>query len=207
MTGDDRLSLLDAARETGSTNVVLLDPATDRIVGEMEKLEAHQQGRYHAAMSVLLFRGDNAQLVQRRAQTKYHSGGLWANACCSHPRPGENIAHAASRRLQEELGVVTPVTEIGTIRYRCRVTGGNGFELIEHEHVRLFFGRFEGPVQPNPEEVDAVKWAERTDASDIGAKADLTPWFRLYLRIVCPDVIAHNMEPNDFGFFDLGDEI
>ena len=206
MTGDDRFSLLDAACETASTNVVLLDPATDRILGEMEKLEAHRQGRYHAAVSVLLFRGDNAQFVQRRAQIKYHSGGLWANACCSHPFPGENLADAASRRLHEELGVVAPITEIGVIRYRCRVTGRDGAELVEHEHVRLFAGRFDGPAHPNPQEVDAVNWMDRPDTGDVATKANLTPWFRLYLRLISPEIITRNMAPIDFGFFDLGDE-
>jgi isopentenyl-diphosphate Delta-isomerase len=207
MTDGDPSSLLDPARDSASTNVVLLDRETDRIVGEMEKLKAHRLGRYHSAISVLLFRSDDAQLMQRRTRTKYHGGGLWANACCSHPFPGEDPAHAASRRLNEELGVVTSLTEIGVVRYRCRVIGRDGAELVEYEHVRLFAGFFDGRPQPNPQEVDTVNWIERPDAGELAGIVEFTPWFRLYLSLISPEIVARDMEPIDFGFFDLGKEM
>ena len=84
--------------------VVLVD-TDDRPIGQMEKMEAHRKGLLHRAFSVFVFNKSGELLLQRRAPHKYHSGGLWTNTCCSHPRPGESVAEAAARRLQEEMGM------------------------------------------------------------------------------------------------------
>ena len=83
--------------------VVLVD-TDDREIGTMAKTRAHYEGKLHRAFSIFLFNSQGRLLLQRRAEDKYHSGGLWTNSCCSHPRPGEPIAQAAARRLKEELG-------------------------------------------------------------------------------------------------------
>ena len=88
--------------------IVLVDD-TDMEVGMMEKMEVHQKGLLHRAFSVFIFNSNNEMLLQRRAYSKYHSGGLWTNACCSHPYPGETVYDAANRRLKEEMGFSTEI--------------------------------------------------------------------------------------------------
>lgn len=84
---------------------VILVNEGDKQIGTMEKMEAHLKGVLHRAFSVLVFNKKGEMLLQKRAQSKYHSGGLWSNACCSHPRPGETLAEATKRRMKEELGI------------------------------------------------------------------------------------------------------
>ncbi|MGQ7792484.1 isopentenyl-diphosphate Delta-isomerase [Faunimonas sp. B44] len=190
--------------------VVLLDPETDRATGTMEKLEAHRAGRYHAAISVLIFDGEGRQLVQRRAAGKYHAAGLWSNACCSHPRPGEAPAAAAVRRLREELGIAAQLAAIGTVRYRARVPAGAADPIVggeapptppaaarpglaaapgpatfltEHERVDLFVGRYAGAVDPDPDEVEAAGWWSAAEIERAVASGQTTPWFRLYAEL------------------------
>ncbi|MEX1023558.1 MAG: isopentenyl-diphosphate Delta-isomerase [Planctomycetota bacterium] len=135
--------------------VVLVDEA-DRELGTREKLVAHQRGELHRALSVFLFDVHGRVLLQRRALGKYHSAGLWANACCSHPRPGEDVAEAARRRLAEELGVEAQLKAAGTFLYRAEVGAG----LVEHELDHVFVGRFDGDPRLDPGEADAWVWLE-----------------------------------------------
>ena len=147
----------------------------------VEKLEVHRRGLRHPAVSVFVLDGDRT-LIQRRAATKYHSPGLWANACCTHPRWGEDAATCAVRRLREELGITEPSLELrDRIEYRAAVGDG----MVEHEQVELFTAEA-GPglaITPDPAEVMDVRWialaalhaevAERPYA--------FTPWLRIYL--------------------------
>ena len=84
---------------------VILVTADNTAIGQAKKLDAHRRGLLHRAFSVFLFDTDGKWVLQKRAEHKYHSGGLWANACCGHPRPGEDIKDAAERRLYEEIGL------------------------------------------------------------------------------------------------------
>lgn len=131
------------------TQVILVDER-DNPVGTAEKLQAHYNGgRLHRAFSIFIFNSRGEMLLQQRALTKYHSGGLWTNACCSHPAPGEDTAEAALRRMQEELGFTTPVKKIFDFLYRAEFDNG----LTEHEFDHVFAGEFDGPVFFNDEEV------------------------------------------------------
>jgi len=156
---------------------VVLVNTEDQQIGTMEKMAAHEQALLHRAFSVFLFNEKGEMLIQQRAFEKYHSPGSWSNACCSHPRPGEEIESAARRRLKEELGIVTQVNHQYHFIYKAEV--GNG--LIEHELDHVFFGRFSGEPEHNPEEVANwkyvdVKWLEE----DIDENPDnYTPWFRI----------------------------
>lgn len=148
----------------------------------VDKMEAHRRGLLHDAISVFLFDGDHV-LLQRRAAGKYHCGGQWANACCTHPDWGEDAAASARRRLKEELGVDIALSEVGETTYRADVGGG----LIEHERVRVFRGEADRNTLEfdlNPDEVGAVRWvslnALRKEA--VVAPETLTPWLRIYLR-------------------------
>ncbi|UCG88538.1 MAG: isopentenyl-diphosphate Delta-isomerase [Gemmatimonadota bacterium] len=162
-----------------SDQVVLVD-AQDRSIGTYPKLAAHQEGRLHRAVSVLVSDGDERILLQRRAITKYHSGGMWSNTCCTHPYPNESPAAAAHRRLQEEMGFDCDLERTGSILYRTELTGG----LIEHEYDHVFLGEFEGEPQPDPVEVADWRWVGLTE---LLAQRDLmlqayTPWFWLVLE-------------------------
>lgn len=128
---------------------VILVNEHDEPVGVMEKMEAHRKGLLHRAFSVFIFNSKGEMLLQQRAAEKYHSGGLWTNACCSHPNPGETTDQAASRRLREEMGFSTPVKKIFDFSYRSEFDNG----LIEHEFDHVYAGLFEGPFKPNPAEV------------------------------------------------------
>jgi isopentenyl-diphosphate Delta-isomerase len=128
---------------------VILVTENDEEIGVMEKMEAHRQAVLHRAFSVFLFNSKGEMLLQQRALSKYHSGGLWTNACCSHPRPGEATAEAAVRRLQEEMGIVTPLTKAFEFTYKAPFDNG----LTEYEFDHVFIGRYDDTIVPNPEEV------------------------------------------------------
>jgi isopentenyl-diphosphate Delta-isomerase len=133
---------------------VILVNARDEAIGTEGKLRAHQRGLLHRAFSVFVFDHQGRVLLQRRAAAKYHSGGLWSNTCCGHPRPGELVANAAARRLAEEMGINCELQARSTFMYRADLAGG----LVEHEIDHLLTGTFQGPPAPNPDEVEAWGW-------------------------------------------------
>jgi isopentenyl-diphosphate delta-isomerase len=130
------------------TQLVLVNER-DEPLGTMEKMEAHRKALLHRAFSVFIFNTEGEMLLQRRAFSKYHSGGLWTNTCCSHPYPGETPIEAASRRLMEEMGFTTGLEKIFDFIYKKELDN----ELTEHEFDHVFVGQYEGLIQPNPEEV------------------------------------------------------
>jgi len=128
--------------------VVLVDEQ-DRETGTEEKLAAHRRGLLHRAFSVFVFDMRGNLLLQRRADGKYHSAGLWSNTCCGHPRPGEDVLAAAHRRLAEEMGFDCPLTHRFSFTYRADLDQG----LVEHEFDHVFDGRYPDPPEPDPTEV------------------------------------------------------
>lgn len=146
-----------------------------------DKIDVHRRGLKHPAVSVFLFR-NGATLLQRRALAKYHTPGLWANACCTHPHWGEAPAVCAARRLQEELGLTAQqLTPRGRIEYRADVGGG----LTEHEVVDLFSADLPDGTepQPNPDEVMDTRWItpDQLNAEIAEHPARFTPWLRIYM--------------------------
>ena len=158
--------------------VILVD-AEDREVGRAEKLDAHARGLLHRAISVFVFDARGRVLLQRRAEGKYHSGGLWANTCCSHPRPGEATGAAAQRRLHEEMGIACELTHAVTFTYRADVAAG----LVEHEVDHVFTGRFDGTPNPDAAEVSDFAWhdPEELRAAIAAAPARFAAWLPLAL--------------------------
>lgn len=144
---------MSTALHDGTEQVVLVD-TDDQPVGTMDKLEAHRKGVLHRAFSVFLFDDQGRVLLQQRAWGKYHTPGLWSNACCSHVRPGETLEDAAHRRLYEELGVHAPLERRFHFIYRAEVGQG----LIEHEVDHVFTGACQGPFHPAAEEVADLRW-------------------------------------------------
>ncbi len=128
--------------------VILVDEQ-DTPVGTMGKLEAHEKALLHRAFSIFVFDKEGSLLLQQRAAGKYHSGGLWTNTCCSHPKPGETTPEAANKRLQEEMGFTTPLTPAFSFLYKAAFDNG----LTEHEYDHVFIGYYDGPVHPDPGEV------------------------------------------------------
>jgi isopentenyl-diphosphate Delta-isomerase len=161
-----------------SDPVVLVD-ADDVEIGTAGKLDAHRRGLKHRAISVLVRNANGHFLLQQRSPAKYHSGGLWTNACCSHPLPGEATPAAARRRLAEEMGFSCPIEPLFVYQYNEPVPGG----LIENELVHVFGGQHDGPIKPDPGEVGEWKWiAYPALTADIAARPDAyTVWFRHYV--------------------------
>lgn len=148
----------------------------------VEKLEAHQRGLRHKAVSVFVVRGTQV-LMQQRAMGKYHTPGLWTNTCCTHPAFDEASAHCADRRLNEELGITGLALEHRHhLEYRADVGGG----LIEHEVVDVFLARTRGDlhVAPNPDEVMAIEWMDYHDLlAQVARRPErFTPWVQIYLK-------------------------
>jgi len=161
---------------------IMIPTWVDGTLTPVEKLEAHEKGLKHKAVSVFVMAG-NEVLIQRRALSKYHTPGLWANTCCTHPEWDESAADCAVRRLKEELGIngLYPAFR-DTVEYRAEV--GNG--LIEHEVVDVFVAYAEKSLalNLNPEEVSETRWIGFYDlAAEVKRRpSQFTPWLRIYLE-------------------------
>jgi len=138
-----------------SEHILLVDE-NDKEVGIGEKIKTHQEGKLHRAFSIFIFNSKGQLLLQRRAKSKYHSGGLWTNTCCSHPRAEEDIEKAVHRRLKEEMGFGCELKEIFSFIYKVKLDNN----LFEHEYDHVFTGKFDGEPIPNPEEADGWKWVD-----------------------------------------------
>ena len=167
-------------------NVILVNPE-DRPLGTMEKMEAHRKGVLHRAFSVFVFNSQGELLLHRRAMDKYHSGGLWTNTCCSHPRPGESVVEAAQRRLVEEMGMRCQLEPKFSFVYRADLDHG----MIEHELDHVLIGYSDVPPKPNADEVcDTRYMSVRALEDDIAANPDnYTAWF----KICFPEVLSTMM--------------
>jgi isopentenyl-diphosphate Delta-isomerase len=128
---------------------VILVNSDDEAIGVMDKMEAHEKGLLHRAFSIFIFNSNGEMLLQQRALEKYHSAGLWTNACCSHPMPGEATPDAAHRRLMEEMGFETALEETFSFIYKTSFENG----LTEHEVDHVFIGHYDNDIFTNPEEV------------------------------------------------------
>jgi len=161
---------------------VILVNEFDEPLGVMEKMEAHRKALLHRAFSVFIFNSKGEMLLHRRAMTKYHSGGLWTNACCSHPRPGEDTCQAARRRLFEELGFTTDLEKIFDFTYKS--VFDNGLTEFEYDHV--FVGNYEQAIHPNPEEVSEYHFLspEAIKADLVAQPERYTSWFHLAFPLI-----------------------
>lgn len=159
--------------------VILVDEQ-DNVVGTMDKLEAHVKGVLHRAFSVLIFNSRGEMLIQKRAKDKYHSGGLWTNACCSHPMPGETTEAATKRRLLQEMGIETNTTFAYKFIYRAPLDRN----LIEHELDHVFVGTFDGQPEVNSAEVESWKYVSLDDLrKEVREHPEkFTHWFKLILE-------------------------
>ncbi|SEG56381.1 isopentenyl-diphosphate delta-isomerase [Halpernia humi] len=159
--------------------VVLVTPE-DQVLGQMEKMKAHQTGLLHRAFSVFLFNEKGEMLLQKRAAEKYHSPKQWTNAVCSHPRLNETYLQAANRRLEEELGIKCELKSKFNFIYKAEV----GQNLWEHELDHVFVGQYEGDFKLNEKEVSEVRYISMSELEkEMAAKPqDFTEWFKIILE-------------------------
>ena len=157
-------------------NVILVDEK-DNPIGLMEKQAAHVTPHLHRAFSVFIFNSKGELLMQQRALSKYHSPGLWTNTCCSHPRAGETLAEATSRRLMEEMGMTCKMHEVYTFIYKAPVGQG----LTEHEFDHVWIGQSDETPNINHDEVESWKYMSLKDLKeDIKLHPELyTEWFKI----------------------------
>lgn len=176
---------LEANRFLAFESVILVD-LNDRILGQAEKIAAHEQAQCHRAFSVFILRkrnGSDELLIHQRNPLKYHCGGLWTNTCCGHPRPGEETKTAAERRLQEEMGIKTELSYLDKFHYIAKLQNG----LTENEVDHVFFAYID-PIDftVNPTEVSDFKWVTipALQESLRQNSPDFTPWLGQALKIL-----------------------
>lgn len=160
-------------------NVILVDDQ-DNAIGTMEKMEAHRKGILHRAFSILIFNSKGEVLLQKRSKNKYHSGGLWTNACCSHPMPGESILEATRKRLKHEMGIELQPQFTYKFVYHIQLDK----ELIEHEYDHVYIGIFDGTPVVNTEEVEDWKFISvQTLRHELKQHPEsYTEWFKLIMN-------------------------
>ena len=156
---------------------IILVNEKDEPMGTMEKLEVHQKALLHRAFSIFIFNGKGEMLLQKRAVEKYHSPGLWTNACCSHPQPGQTIPEAAVIRLREEMGFTTPLTKAFDFIYKSAFDNG----LTEYEFDHVLIGYYNGKIEPfSPEVSDYCHKCPDTIRDDIRSHPEqFTEWFKI----------------------------
>jgi isopentenyl-diphosphate delta-isomerase len=156
---------------------VILVNENDEQIGLMPKLEAHEKALLHRAFSVFVFNDKNELMLQQRAAHKYHSPKLWTNTCCSHQRDGESNIQAGKRRLQEEMGFVTPLEESISFIYKAPFDNG----LTEHEFDHIMIGYFNDSPEINPDEVANWKWMSLDEVkTDMKNHPEVyTEWFKI----------------------------
>lgn len=173
-------------RAMTATEYVILVDQFDQEIGRAEKLVAHQKNLLHRAFSVFIFRkSPQLELIlQKRADTKYHSPGLWTNTCCSHPRPGENIIKAGERRLLEELNIEASLKDLGWFHYNAHFQ--NALSENEIDHVLLGMILANSKIDPNPQEIQAYRWItlENLEQELAVDPKQFTPWLAQALGIV-----------------------
>ena len=165
-------------------NKVILVDENDVPRGTMYKMEAHLKGELHRAFSVFIFNSKGEMLLQKRALEKYHSGGLWTNACCSHPLPDENMDDSAHKRLQEEMGFDCPLKKVFHFTYKAALNN----ELTEHELDHVFIGHYDESPKPNAAEVSEWKYI---DTNTLLKNMKLHPeQYTYWFKLVLPKVLA-----------------
>ena len=176
--------------DDASERVILVDEA-DCPIGEDAKLATHLKGRLHRAFSVFLFDRQGRTLLQKRADVKYHSRGKWANACCGHPRPGEDILDAARRRTFEELGIDVELGYGFQARYRAELDGG----MVENELVHVFSGMAVSTLDPHPDEVSNTHFInlDELQADSARDSEPYSAWLCHYLDHHFADIVGLKM--------------
>lgn len=166
--------------------VILVDQ-NDQEIGYADKMEAHVKGMLHRAFSIFLFNSKKEMLIHQRAAGKYHGGGLWTNACCSHPQPGEDLKYSATERLHFEMGLQCELQKAFSFIYHSPVENG----LIEHEYDHVYIGFTDDTPLPHPDEVQGYRWISTTDLKN---EIELHPekftfWFKKAVQMIKMEIV------------------
>lgn len=167
---------------------VLLVDENDREIETAEKMEAHATGKLHRAFSIFVFNSRGQLLIHKRADNKYHSGGLWSNTCCGHQRPGEGLEISIHRRLKEEMGFDCELKRLFAITYKAELDNN----ITEHEIDHVFAGVYDDDPDPDPAEVSAYSWIDRhVLVEDMRSNPErYSYWFKLLLEQVINAISA-----------------
>jgi len=169
--------------EKNAADMLICVDIFDRQIGTSDKISCHTRPVLHRAFSVFIVNGSR-MLIQRRAAGKYHSGGLWANACCSHPRDGEELSEAVTRRLAEETNIICETRELFSFIYYTKYKDN----LYEYESDHVFLGEYCGEVRPDPNEIAELEWV---DIDELSMRLVRQPEiFSTWFLIAAPKVIA-----------------
>ena len=162
------------------TEILILVDENDNQIGTGEKMAVHRAGTLHRCFSIFIVNSRGHLLLQKRAKSKYHSGGLWTNTCCSHPRDKESLEESIHRRLVEEMGFDCEMKEVFTFIYRAELDHG----LTEHEYDHVYIGKYDGVISPNPEEADGYEWEDiETIRKDIKTNSGrYTVWSKIAIE-------------------------
>ncbi|WP_037494519.1 isopentenyl-diphosphate Delta-isomerase [Sphingobacterium deserti] len=165
---------------------VILVNESDVALGQMAKMEAHRRGCLHRAFSIFILNANGEMLIHQRASNKYHGGGLWTNACCSHPQPGDDLKESALERLQYEMGIHCELEKVFSFVYKGEVENG----LIEHEFDHVFRGTFDGIPHFNTVEVADYQWIDINELLQWVANSPdtFTIWFRQALPLLLDEI-------------------
>ncbi|MEN5086397.1 isopentenyl-diphosphate Delta-isomerase [Sphingobacterium faecium] len=164
-------------------NKVVLVDEQDHALGEMDKMEAHEKGMLHRAFSIFIFNSERQMLIHQRAQHKYHGGGLWTNACCSHPQWGEDIKASASQRLAYEMGLKCDIDHLFSFMYHTPVENN----LIEHEYDHVLIGYTDDQPNFNPDEVQNYQWIDKAEL--LKQLEEQPEKFTYWFRTAVPQII------------------
>ena len=158
---------------------VILINKNNRKIGTEEKIRAHKEGKLHRAFSIFIFNSKNELLIQKRAKSKYHSGGLWSNSVCGHPRPNETYSKATHKGLKEEMGFDCRLKKLFCFRYKTKLD-----KLIENEYDCVFIGKFDGKPNPSLKEIMDYKWISLDNLKKDVRKnpQKYTYWFKKILK-------------------------
>lgn len=173
------------------TEVILVDE-NDLPTGSIEKIEAHRKALLHRAFSIFIFNARGEMLLHQRAPGKYHSGGLWSNACCSHPAPGQETQAAAEKRLLEEMGIAVELTPAFSFIYKAPFDNG----LTEHEFDHVLVGYYDGVITPDPREVSDFTYepVEKIRQELEQQPQKFTAWFKIAFPKMLEYLAVHSGE-------------
>jgi isopentenyl-diphosphate Delta-isomerase len=163
--------------------LILVDK-NDINIGNLNKIKVHKMGKLHRAFSIFIFNSNGELLIQRRAMDKYHSGGLWSNTCCSHPKKNESLNEACHRRLKEEMGFDCRLYKIFDFIYKTKLNEG----FYEHEFDHVFIGKHNGKIKPNAYEVMDFKWVDLSSLKEdiIENPSNYSIWFKIIIKNYFP---------------------
>ena len=158
--------------------IILVDKK-DSEIGFEEKMKVHKNGQLHRAFSIFVFNSKSQLMLQKRANNKYHSGGLWTNTCCSHPRLKEKTETATHRRLKEEMGFDCELKEVFSFIYKVKLD-----DLTEYEYDHVFIGNYDEKPNPNPVEVEDWQWISMAELNKDLSKnpSKYTHWFKIAIK-------------------------